>query len=133
VIIFALAQTNLFGSPAPNFQVLKNPALSSDKAEFSSFQNDCKSRLGRVVAWKNNLTSNLESLSVQSCPNGKTRSETFPKTGRSGQEKCATQCAVKQTQSPATACYVAGIEDYSSRLNVIGPQVRKLRTNKGWK
>jgi len=49
-----------------------------------------------------------------------------------GKKKCATQCAVKQTQTHSTACYVAGIEDFSSRLNVIGPQVRKLRTHKGW-
>jgi len=30
---------------------------------------------------------------------------------------------------PAT---VAGIENYGSHLNVIGPQVRKFRTQKGW-
>jgi transcriptional regulator with XRE-family HTH domain len=27
---------------------------------------------------------------------------------------------------------VADIEDYTSHLNVIGPQVRKIRTQKGW-
>jgi transcriptional regulator with XRE-family HTH domain len=27
---------------------------------------------------------------------------------------------------------VADIEDYASRLNIIGPQVRKIRARKGW-
>jgi len=87
---------------------------------------------GRAVDLTNELTSNRHDFSVQSCSNDQTLPGTFPKTGRSRQEKCATKCAVKQTQSQATACYVAGIEDFSSHLNVIGPQVRKIRTNKGW-
>jgi hypothetical protein len=68
--LFALAPTHLFGPLAPGFQVLKKSVLSADKAEFSSFQNDCKLRFGRVVDSTNDLTSNRKSFSVQSCPNG---------------------------------------------------------------
>ena len=32
----------------------------------------------------------------------------------------------------AAASYDAGIEDFASHLNVIGPQVRKVRERKGW-
>jgi hypothetical protein len=83
--------------------------------DFSLFQNDCKSGLGRVVDSPNDLTAHRHNFSVQSCPNGQTILGTFPKTGRSRQEKCETKCAVRQTPAQAAACYVAGIEDFSSR------------------
>jgi len=86
----------------------------------------------RTCGWLNDLTSNRNDFSVKSCSNDQTLPGTFPKSGRSRQEIFAIQCAVKQTQTQSDACYVAGIEDYSSHLNVIGPQVRKLRTHKGW-
>ena len=108
----------------------QHPAVFSGKTR--NYLSSKRLHLGRAVDLTNDSTSTRQNISVQSCLNDQTQSRTFPKTGRSRQEKCATQRAVKQTQSQATACYVAGIEDYASRLNVIGPQVRKLRTNKGW-
>lgn len=41
-------------------------------------------------------------------------------------------CSVKPTSSPRRVATVAGIRKKLSPLNVIGPQVRQLRTRKGW-
>ena len=70
VIIFCTGTDQFIWPAGSKFSSVKKSALSSDKAEFSSFQNDCKLRLGRVVDSTNNLTSYRRSFSVQSCPNG---------------------------------------------------------------
>jgi DNA-binding XRE family transcriptional regulator len=127
VINSALART-FFSRLLHISWVFQKDRVFAGKDDFTPFQYDCKLRLRRAV----DLTSNRTGFSVKSCSNDQTLPGTFPKNGRSRQEKCAAQCAVKQTQAEAAACYVPGIEDFSSHLNVIGPQVRKIRTNKGW-
>ena len=52
--------------------------------------------------------------------------------GRWRRVTCDSQCAVKQTLSALRAATVGRIENSGSHLNVIGPQVRRLRKQKGW-
>lgn len=47
-------------------------------------------------------------------------------------ENSQVACAVKRPKIETRGCYGARIKDNAKQLNVIGPQVRKLRVGRGW-